>query len=74
MTSCLNLQPSTIPVLCVSVTDVVEAASGADILVFVIPHQFVVRALTPLKGKLKADAIGISLIKGFEIVPSGGIK
>ncbi len=52
----------------------VQAAEGADLLVFVLPHQFVVRALTPLKGKLKSGAIGISLIKGFEIVPSGGIK
>ena len=32
------------------------------------------RALSPLKGKLKEGAVGISLIKGFMIVPGGGIK
>ena len=42
--------------------------------VFVIPHQFMERALSPLKGKLKEGAVGISLIKGFMIVPGGGIK
>jgi len=47
----------------VAVPDVVEAAADADILIFVLPHQFIVRALTPLKGKLKSSAIGISLIK-----------
>ncbi len=54
--------------------DVVEAASDADILIFVIPHQFIARALAPLKGKVKEGAIGISLIKGFDILPTGGIK
>ena len=42
--------------------------------IFVIPHQFMERALSPLKGKLKEGAVGISLIKGFMIVPGGGIK
>ena len=32
------------------------------------------RALSPLKGKLREGAVGISLIKGFMIVPGGGIK
>ena len=58
----------------VAVPDVADAADGADILIFVIPHQFLVRALAPLKGKLKPTAEGISLVKGFEIVPSGGIR
>ncbi len=51
-----------------------DAAADADVYIFVIPHQFIVRALTPLKGKVKPGAVGISLIKGFEIIPSGGIK
>ena len=95
----------------VAVPDIVEAASGADVLgrdsmmiafvqriyeklglkllkvsnviiintafqcqIFVIPHQFMERALSPLKGKLKEGTVGISLIKGFMIVPGGGIK
>jgi len=58
----------------VAVPDIVEAADGADVLVFVIPHQFIERSCAPLKGKLKAGAMGISLIKGFAIVPTGGIR
>jgi len=58
----------------VAVPDIVNAATDADILVFVIPHQFIERSCKPLVGKLKAGAEGISLIKGFAIVPTGGIK
>lgn len=58
----------------VAVPDIVTACQEADILIFVIPHQFLERSLTPLKGKLKPSAQGISLIKGFHIVPSGGIE
>lgn len=58
----------------IAVPDIVQAASDADILVIVIPHQFVARALSPLTGKLKPGAQGISLIKGFDILPGGGIQ
>jgi glycerol-3-phosphate dehydrogenase (NAD+) len=58
----------------VAVPDIVEAAAAADILIVVIPHQFIQRSLGPLKGKLKAGAMGISLVKGFEIIPGGGIR
>jgi len=58
----------------VAVPDIVQAATDSDVLIFVIPHQFMERALSPLKGKLKEGAVGISLIKGFMIVPGGGIK
>ena len=58
----------------VAIPDIVDAAADADILIFVIPHQFMERALSPLKGKLKPTAQGVSLIKGFEIVKGGGIK
>lgn len=47
----------------VAVTDVVEAAKDADVLVFVVPHQFVARLCGGLKGKLKQGASAISLIK-----------
>lgn len=43
--------------------DVVDAAKDADILVFVIPHQFIGRLCDTLKDSVKKDAIGISLIK-----------
>lgn len=47
----------------VAVPDLLEAVKGADILIFVIPHQFVKRACDTIKGHIKADAVGMSLIK-----------
>ena len=41
----------------------VEAVKGADILIFVIPHQFVNRTCDTIKGHIKKDAVGMSLIK-----------
>lgn len=46
-----------------AVSDLVEASSDSDILVFVIPHQFIGKACDSMKGKIKNDAVGISLIK-----------
>ncbi|CAH3140345.1 unnamed protein product [Porites lobata] len=43
--------------------DVVNAANGADILVFVVPHQFVKNVCRKLKDSLKPNVIAISLIK-----------
>ena len=43
--------------------DLVEAAKNADMLVFVVPHQFIQGFCNTLAGKIKPDAIGISLIK-----------
>ena len=47
----------------VAVPDISDAALDADILIFVLPHQFISRACSPLKGKLKPGATGLSLIK-----------
>ncbi|KAK6466874.1 glycerol-3-phosphate dehydrogenase [Huso huso] len=55
----------------VAVPDVVDAAKDADILVFVIPHQFIGRLCDTLKDSVKKDAIGISLIKGVDEGPEG---
>ncbi|KAM4626275.1 glycerol-3-phosphate dehydrogenase [NAD(+)], cytoplasmic-like [Discoglossus pictus] len=55
----------------VAVPDVVEATSGADILVFVVPHQFIGRICDQLAGHLKSGAFGISLIKGVDEGPDG---
>ena len=35
---------------------------------------FSARALSPLSGKLKPGAQSISLVKGFDILPEGGIQ
>lgn len=58
----------------VAVPDIVAAAADADFLIFVLPHQFIKRSCAPLQGKLKAGAQGLSLVKGFAILPEGGIK
>lgn len=47
----------------IAIPDVVEAAKDADILTFVIPHQFIRRICSALLGKIKPTAIGLSLIK-----------
>ncbi|KAL2102001.1 hypothetical protein ACEWY4_003762 [Coilia grayii] len=55
----------------VAVPNLVEAVSEADILVFVIPHQFIGRVCDTIKGKIKTDALGLSLIKGVDEGPDG---
>ncbi|XP_050688665.1 glycerol-3-phosphate dehydrogenase [NAD(+)], cytoplasmic-like isoform X2 [Eriocheir sinensis] len=57
----------------IAVSDVLEAAKDADVLIFVIPHQFIKRICQPLAGKLKPTTVGISLIKGFDLKEGGGI-
>jgi len=46
-----------------AVTDLLKTCDDADILIFVVPHQFVHRICDQLKGTLKKGAIAISLIK-----------
>jgi len=58
----------------IAIPDITEAAADADFLIFVLPHQFIKRACAPLVGKLKPGATGLSLVKGFAILPGGGIK
>lgn len=47
----------------VAVPELLDAVKGADILIFVIPHQFVSRVCDTIKGHIKTDAVGMSLIK-----------
>ena len=56
-----------LPANVVAVPDLVEAARTADLLVFVIPHQFIARTVQTLKGNIKQGAAAISLIKGINI-------
>ena len=44
-------------------TDLATAADGADILVFVVPHQFIRGLCKQLLGKVKKGAMAVSLIK-----------
>ncbi|XP_012140273.1 glycerol-3-phosphate dehydrogenase 1 isoform X2 [Megachile rotundata] len=63
-----------IPNNVVAVPDVVEAAKDSDILIFVIPHQFINSICSALLGKIKPTAVGLSLIKGFNKKEGGGIE
>jgi glycerol-3-phosphate dehydrogenase len=47
----------------VAIPDVKEAAEDADILIFVLPHQFVRGVCKQLDGRVKKSAIAVSLIK-----------
>ncbi|XP_069509779.1 glycerol-3-phosphate dehydrogenase [NAD(+)], cytoplasmic [Ambystoma mexicanum] len=60
-----------LPVNVVAVADLQEAAAGADILVFVVPHQFIGKLCDQLKTQVKKDCIGVSLIKGVDEGPEG---
>lgn len=46
-----------------AVPDLAESVKGADILIFVVPHQFIVRVCDTIKDHIKKDVIGMSLIK-----------
>lgn len=56
-----------------AVPDLIESAKDADILIFVIPHQFLPRVCRQLVGIVKPNALGVSLIKGFTVKDGGGI-
>ena len=47
----------------VAIPDVIKAATNADILIFVLPHQFVSDTCQKLKASVKQGALGVSLIK-----------
>lgn len=55
----------------VAIPDLVEAAKEADILVFVLPHNFIRGVCRKLRGNIKEEAIGISLIKGLDSASEG---
>ncbi|CAG9133103.1 unnamed protein product [Plutella xylostella] len=57
----------------VAIPEVVDAARDADILIFVVPHQFVRKICSSLLGQIKPTAAALSLIKGFDIAEGGGI-
>lgn len=60
-----------LPANLVAVPDLLDATEGANVLVFVLPHQFLPRTCNTLKGTLPADCIAISLIKGIDFDAQG---
>ncbi|XP_048474920.1 glycerol-3-phosphate dehydrogenase 1-like protein [Rhincodon typus] len=56
-----------LPASVVAVPGLLDAARDADILVFVMPHQFIRQTCDELKGHIKRSSIGVSLIKGIDV-------
>lgn len=55
----------------VAVDDVVKTVHNADVIVFVVPHQFVRGICEQIKGKVKKGAVVLSLIKGLDTNEKG---
>ncbi|KAK6014790.1 hypothetical protein OSTOST_19817, partial [Ostertagia ostertagi] len=53
----------------IAVPDLVESCEEANILIFVVPHQFVRKICHQLEGKIGSDVQAISLIKGIAAKP-----
>ncbi|XP_015724197.1 glycerol-3-phosphate dehydrogenase 1-like protein isoform X2 [Coturnix japonica] len=65
------LPGSMLPQNVVAVPDLAEAVRGTDILVFVLPHQFIKQTCEGMADHIKPGAFGISLIKGIDEGPEG---
>ncbi|KAH0627305.1 hypothetical protein JD844_002841 [Phrynosoma platyrhinos] len=55
----------------VAVPNLKEAVKDADLLVFVIPHQFIHKICDEITGRVAKKAVGITLIKGIDEGPEG---
>ncbi|XP_063159997.1 glycerol-3-phosphate dehydrogenase 1-like protein isoform X2 [Candoia aspera] len=55
----------------VAVPNLNEAVKDADLLVFVIPHQFIYKICDAITGHVAKKAVGITLIKGIDESPEG---
>lgn len=58
----------------VAIPDVLEATKDADILIFVLPHQFMKNTCKPLVGKVKPSSFAVSLCKGFYVNEHGDVQ
>jgi len=52
-----------IPDNVIAIPDLSESVKDADILIFVIPHQFVKKTCEELKNQIKPNAFALTLIK-----------
>ncbi|XP_053568997.1 glycerol-3-phosphate dehydrogenase 1-like protein [Bombina bombina] len=55
----------------VAVPNLTDAVKDADLLVFVIPHQFIHKICQEISGTVHKNALGITLIKGIDEGPEG---
>ena len=47
----------------VAVPDLVQAVNNADVLIFIVPHQYTRQTCEQLKDKIKPTAFAVTLIK-----------
>ncbi|NWV24843.1 GPD1L protein, partial [Origma solitaria] len=55
----------------VAVPNLKEAVQDADLLVFVIPHQYIHEVCDEITGQVPKKALGITLMKGIDEGPQG---
>eukprot|EP00285_Hemiselmis_virescens_P017338 CAMPEP_0173393466 /NCGR_PEP_ID=MMETSP1356-20130122/22123_1 /TAXON_ID=77927 ORGANISM="Hemiselmis virescens, Strain PCC157" /NCGR_SAMPLE_ID=MMETSP1356 /ASSEMBLY_ACC=CAM_ASM_000847 /LENGTH=399 /DNA_ID=CAMNT_0014351485 /DNA_START=66 /DNA_END=1265 /DNA_ORIENTATION=+ len=61
----------TLPTNLIAEANIEKAVSGANILVFVIPHQFIGGLCEKIMPNVSSDCIGVSLIKGLDFDENG---
>ena len=61
----------TLPATVVAEPSLLATCKDADVLVFVVPHQFLPSVLRDMKGHTKPTAVGVSLIKGLNVHDNG---
>ncbi len=62
-----------LPTNVIAVSDLHETCRDADVLLFVLPHQFLPHVLKELKGATKQNIIAVSLIKGLKFTTKGPV-
>jgi glycerol-3-phosphate dehydrogenase (NAD+) len=64
----------TLPKNVKAVPDLKEAVSGASVLVWVLPHQFIPRTAETVKDILEPDCMSISMVKGGVDIAEDGLE
>ncbi len=60
-----------IPTNVAAMSDIKRVVEDADYIIVCLPHQFVRKTCEQMKSVIKPSAIGISLVKGFEVTEHG---
>jgi glycerol-3-phosphate dehydrogenase (NAD+) len=55
----------------IATSDIVKAVEDADVLIFVVPHEFVDQTLAQMKGHCKDTCVVVSLTKGLHVSKEG---
>jgi glycerol-3-phosphate dehydrogenase (NAD+) len=63
-----------LPEIVKAVPDLKEAVKGAQVLVWVLPHQFIPKTAMGVVDVVEKDAVSISLVKGGVDIKADGLK